>query len=467
MLRAWFGQLRSPRTSASRPSQRRASVRPRLEALEDRFLPSTATLVFQGSTIGTYSTIGQALTHAAPLATSSSSPATINLNGTFTEQVAVTTSFIILQKASGATTATIQAPANLTGSMDIVDVNGVTGVTISGLAIQGPSMNLKAGIQVENGGSATISSNTITNIREADNNRSGNQSGIGVLIGGDTNGVFTPATANITGNAITTYQKGGIIVENTGSSATVSSNNVTGLGRTNGIAQNGIEVGFGATATVSSNTVSANIYGKASLTGFAAADILLYQPGNGTTVSNNIVTSTDVGIWALDANSATISNNSVSGFDFFGIALDIVSTGCSNVTVSNNSVQNSTGPAPGIILFNATGCTLSNNSVNHTGIGIWLAGGDTNDIIKQNTVQTNSLYGVLVADFDSTKPNNVGTTSTSSGNTFSQNTITGNNTSGQTGVFDATDLSHGSGTAGTADTWSNDTIGTSNPHGLH
>jgi parallel beta-helix repeat protein len=307
----------------------------------------------------------------------------------------------------------------------------------------------------------TITGNTIGNIREKDSIKSGTQVGIGVLVGGDTGGVITAGSATVSNNTITGYQKGGIVVENSGSSGTVSNNTVRGAGKTNALAENGIEVGFGATATVSNNSVSKNIYGLASTTGYEAADILLYQPGTGTTVSNNNLTQCDVGIWALDAASGTISNNNVSGFDFEGIDLDIVSTGCSKMVVSNNSVSNSNGAADGIIMFNATSCTISNNSVSNVGEnGLWLAGGDTSNTISNNAVTNSAVDGFLVADYNGAQPNGVGTTSTSSGNTFSNNSGTGS------GTWDALDVSKGSGTAGTANTWKGNAFKKKNPGGL-
>jgi parallel beta-helix repeat protein len=430
--------------------------RPQLEGLEDRLVMSTI-IVDPTPGMGNYTTIGVAVANANP-------GDVIDIDtATYTEQVVVSKN-LTLQTTPGHSNATIKAPSALSGSLAIVDFTG-TGVTSAGLLnlnIQGPSSSLKAGVNVEQGASGvTISGDAISNIQDANNLKFGNQTGIGILIGGNTGGVFTSGTATIQNNTITTYQKGGIVVENTGSNATITGNTVTGAGKTNQIAQNGIEVGFGATASVTNNTISGNIYGKLSVTGFAAADILLYQPGAGTTASNNNCTSCDVAIWALDASSPTISNNSISGFDFEGIDLDIVSTGCSNATVTNNTISNSSGAADGIILFNATGCKIKQNNVSNCGEnGIWLAGGDTSNTIGANTVTKCGGDGIVVADFDNTKNNGIGTTSTSSGNSFSGNSASGS------GSFDAQDVSKGSGTAGTADTWSGDTFGTKSPNGL-
>lgn len=236
---------------------------------------------------------------------------------------------------------------------------------------------------------------------------------------------------------------------------------IKGAGVNNAIASNGIEVGFGATATVTNNDVSDNIYGLSSTTGYEAADILLYQPGDGTTVNGNTVTNSDVGIWAIDANNGSISNNSVKSFNYDGIVLDIASTGCASEKVNNNAINGGgNGTNAGMMLFNATSCTINNNSVSNCGEGIWLAGGDTSNTINGNAVSNSAIDGIVVADYDSTQSTGIGTTSTSSGNTLKNNVASGS------GSWDALNVSTGSGTAGTANTWKNNTFKKEDPSGL-
>jgi parallel beta-helix repeat protein len=444
-------------TPRRRGVYRPADYRPQLEGLEDRLVMSTI-VVDPTPGKGNYTTIQAAVNAASP-------GDVINIDtATYQEQVVVSKN-LTLETTPGQARATIQAPtaAPLTGSLDIVDFTGstVTGAKLQNLNIQGPAPDLKAGVNVEQGATGvTITGNTISAIKDKNNIKLGDQTGVGILIGGNTGGVYTAGGATVSSNTVSDYQKCGIVINYAGSSASVSGNTVTGTGKTNALAQNGIQVGFGATATVSGNTVSGNIYGFASPTTYEAADILLYQPGSGTSASGNTVSSCDVGIWALDAAGATIANNNVSGFGYAGIALDVVSTGCSNVTVNNNSVHDSNGPNAGIIMFNATGCTITNNTISACGDGIWLAAGDTNNRINANTISTSSVDGIVIADYDPTKTNGIGTTSTSSGNTISSNKATGS------GSLDALDVSTGSGTAGTANTWSGNTFKTKSPGGL-
>src|SRR5262249_10554824 len=144
-----------------------------------------------------------------------------------------------------------------------VDINGATGIVLSGFTITGPGhgqfRDLKSGVFVEGGGSATIQNNTITSIQ--DNVFNGGQEGTAIRVGRSSgSGTATTGTATILNNNISGYQKDGIDVTNTGSSATVSSNIITGAGPTNVVAQNGIEFSLGARGTATNNTVSNNVF---------------------------------------------------------------------------------------------------------------------------------------------------------------------------------------------------------------
>ena len=72
-------------------------------------------------------------------------------------------------------------------------------------------------------------------------------------------GNFPNKAVTITGNTVTDYQKGGVIV-NGSVAAIIRNNTAVGAGPVNYIAQNGIQVGFGATATVRTNSSSMNNY---------------------------------------------------------------------------------------------------------------------------------------------------------------------------------------------------------------
>lgn len=120
----------------------------------------------------------------------------------------------------------------------------------------------------------------------------GSQHGVGILY-------INGASGLIDGNSVYQYQKGGIVVTGTGTTATVTNNDVRGLGPVDFIAQNGIQVSRGAVATVRGNTISDNFYtghvgvgpnpGGQNPPGweYFSAGLLLFQAGDGTKASNN------------------------------------------------------------------------------------------------------------------------------------------------------------------------------------
>jgi parallel beta-helix repeat protein len=461
-----FRKNRAPLTKKKPARRHGASLQ--LELLEGRVVPATLKV---GAT-ETYHTIQAAVNAAA----SSNTANTILIDpGTYAEQVTIpstitTTNSLVINAANTSNKPTVKPTSTLTGSMAIFDVNGAKGVTIENLVIDGGGTSSAwFGVFVEGAGSATITLNTIQNV--AATASTGGDTGFGIRVGRSSRSgqLATTGTATITSNTITGYGKGGIDVANTGSSATVTSNTVTGAGHkvSDNInqVQNGIEIDDGATGTVSNNTVSKNGSAK---TGFGSAGILLYQPGSSVTVSNNNLSSNDVGIWVFDAASPTVSNNSITSSTIYGIAFDSAGgSGVTGATVSNNNSNNNLGE--GMDIANTSGSNFSNNHTDNNGkSGFVLSNNTKNNTIKQNNSTGNALWGFLVADADLNNPNYFTylNTSTASGNTISQNTYTGNNTSKTTGVYDAEDRSTGSGTAGTANTWSSNTLGTKKPSGL-
>jgi parallel beta-helix repeat protein len=276
------------------------------------------------------------------------------------------------------------------------------------------------GIRVDAGGSAAITHNHITHIH--DSPLSGIQTGIGILVGRFAEGQTGSAT--ISHNVIDDYQKAGIVVDNSGSSATIDHNTVVGVGPTPLIAQNGIQVSRGANAQVDHNDVSGNLYAPQTT---VSTGILLFNPGT-VAVGHNTVHANDVGIYA----------QSLVGFPGYGLA---------KVVLDHNEVPGST--FDGIDLDGITGAVVSHNQVSNStqGNGIALFDNSTGNTLDHNESDNNGNDGIFVE-------------AGSTGNTFSHNRMNGN------GNFDAEDLSTGSGTAGTGNTWDHNQGSTSSPPGL-
>ena len=107
------------------------------------------------------------------------------------------------------------------------------------------------------GASGTISGNHVLDINQG---ASGCQEGNAIEVRNapfDTTGPDT--TVSITGNVVDGYQKTGILV-NGSVQATVTGNDVSGLGPVPYIAQNGVQISRGATATVDTNRIADNWY---------------------------------------------------------------------------------------------------------------------------------------------------------------------------------------------------------------
>src|SRR5712692_4595491 len=120
----------------------------------------------------------------------------------------------------------------------------------------------------------------------------GTQHGVGVYF---TNG----GSGAVDGNRVSAYQKGGIVVNGAGTTATVTNNTVSGLGPVVFIAQNGIQVSRGAVAAVRGNSISDNFYtgevgvgpnpGGQNPEGweYFSTGLLLFEAGAGTKTADN------------------------------------------------------------------------------------------------------------------------------------------------------------------------------------
>jgi hypothetical protein len=229
-----------------------------------------------------------------------------------------------------------QIGGNVTGTLDATGCNigvyydnthtgNVTGGTIFGADSFGVAVNGDVGAV-----SVNVTNSTIYDIGVPNDGTQRGQAIYYRAFGGT-------ASGTISGNTVSSYQKNGITI-NGAVSATITKNHVTGRGRIDYIAQNGIQVGYGAKATVSGNTVSDNAYTGPNAT--SAGGILVvggacFGAGLAYTVgldiSKNTLTSNDVGVWLFngDANCnapTTKTNNGVK-----------------NNTISNILVTNTTG----------------------------------------------------------------------------------------------------------------------------
>jgi parallel beta-helix repeat protein len=348
--------------------------------------PVNAATLTVGCSGSSYPTVQAAVTAANPGDTILVCP------GTYTEQVTIPAGKNNLTLRSRTPLAAIiKAPTLMLTPKAIVRVNGARNVSILAFTITGPGSgpcdSLEYGVRVDNGGSAAIRDNHITEIR--DNPFGGCQNGIGIQVGRASEA--QTGSARIEGNFIEKYQKGGIVVSNTGSQADIEENLVKGVGPTGLIAQNGIQISGGARANVEENEVSDNIYTPQT---FVSTGILLFESG-AVSVEENKVKRNDVNIYAFHTANPIITENKVSDGTFDGIDL---TDGTSGAIVSHNRARN--------------------NAFD----GIFIDAASTNNTITHNTLLGNGVFDA--------EDQSVGTRSCGTANTWEHNRCDTDNKSG-------------------------------------
>jgi hypothetical protein len=237
--------------------------------------------------------------------------------GTYTEQV------VIPQRLSGLTLSGSSKGAvikntsgNPSQSKAIVEVAGAHDITITGFTIEGPCIYhgvgcIGYGVEVDDGGSATVDSNDILDIR--DDPLSGNQNGWAI---GAIGGSFT-ATSNL----IEGYQKAGIKMTGKGTVDVITGNTIVGAGDIGTIGQNGITISSGASATVSENNVSKNGFTG---TSNSVAGIIDNGSTGDVTIENNTLSDNENNIWVygVDATPKVIVRGNTSFRGKVGIIVE-------------------------------------------------------------------------------------------------------------------------------------------------
>lgn len=240
--------------------------------------------------------------------------------------------------------AVIKAPPAMLNPKAIVRVNGAQDVTIRHFTITGPGDggcdSIRYGVRVDNGGSALIADNHITEVRDLLDTGalSGCQNGIAVDIGRVfDNGV---GSGTVVHNLIDKYQKGGVLVSNAGSSGEVAYNEVTGT-PSQTIAQNGIQVSAGAEGNIHHNKVSLNFYGP---TGTEATGILLIAEPGTTRVHHNDVFLNEGGISLCDVFSTgevSYNNSRQNSYGIYAYGPVSECTTSNNLIAYNKAYENS------------------------------------------------------------------------------------------------------------------------------
>jgi len=312
-------------------------------------------------------------------------------NGIYAEQLSINKSLDIdadsgafLVPASIQQNATSLATGNAIAAA--VLVSGATNVSISGLTVDGINNGITEcaprliGVYFQNSSGslrhAAIRNFTLGAALNAC------QSGTGVFVesgGGQTSDV------EISDCSIHDYQKNGITANESGTTAKIHNNVVTGIGPTPGAAQNGIQIGFSAGGAIRENVVANNVWSPCTAVASCVAvatDILVTHSDN-VRVTDNTAGISQVGIF-VDGNNAEVRNNKVFAASVFE---NIRLQGNGN-RAAENTVFNG-GDAD--IYVQGNNNSVVRNSISEAPIGILEAMGSAD-----NQFAGNSFFNVSV-----------------------------------------------------------------------
>ena len=303
--------------------------------------------------------------------------------GTYNEQIVVSKNLTIT--GAGASSTSLVTPASpatetITGASEpvyaMLTVSNAATVNVSGLALNGVARSCYDdyyGVVVVGGATLNLSNSTVEGA--TDTPIDGCQGGVDIRVGSAAWSQVGHATINNV--TVSNYDKGGIVISNTGSTGTVSNSTVTGVGATSAIAQNGIQISSGAVGTVTGNTVTGDECNDSS--GGCGADpindtqsvgILLYDAGNGTQVTNNTMSNNDMGLYSssYSGGTMTVSGNSITNNRYVGVQMEQATTNFTGNTVSGSpygvmavSYDGNTG---------ATSATIKSNLITGNGTGL-------------------------------------------------------------------------------------------------
>lgn len=269
---------------------------------------------------GAYAELGSSITvTVAPAVGGAVSGDTVHIfPATYTEQVFVVGKELTIDGVDPDST-TIVAP----NTADLVTCYTTSGPNLPVVcAIDGADMTLQ-NLTVDGNGQgngirllgvgihqsdATVRNTVVTRVRATP--FSGAQNGLAILATSGDDG--NPYSIVLEDNTISDFQKGGIVIDGTGITATVDGNTVIGAGPVDETAQNGIQISRGTGGTVSNNIVSGFSFDPIdnSRDFFDASGILLFNAAN-TVVDGNMISACEGCLLAADT-PATIQNNTIT-----------------------------------------------------------------------------------------------------------------------------------------------------------
>jgi nitrous oxidase accessory protein NosD len=194
--------------------------------------------------------------------------------------------------------------------------------------------------------------------------------------------IDNPGGANLNvrvgSNSVWDYQKNGITVNDTGTTAEIVRNVVTGIGPTGGAAQNGVQVGFGATGSIRLNNISGNVWSPCvSPTDCStnATGILVFD-SNSVEIHENVLTGNQIGAF-IGGDDSRIELNEVADSPVL-IGVAVVGN---DDRVLRNIVSHADQAG---VYIQGDGNRVRENEITDAGIGVLKISGSTGTVINGN-----------------------------------------------------------------------------------
>jgi parallel beta-helix repeat protein len=304
--------------------------------------------------------------------------------GIYVEQVAIRKPLTI-DADNGAILMPSTMQANTTSLFDAAPiatallVADTTGVSISGLTVDGANSGISQcapdliGISFQNA-SGELERIAVRNFKLTAS-LNGCQSGTGIFVQSGNGGVSKVEIEHCT---VHDFQKNGITADEKGTVTIIRRNVVTGVGPTNGAAQNGVQIGFGATGSILGNVVTNNVWAPCTAvsTCTAVATNILVTQSDDVEISGNTAGISQANIF-VHGNDAEIERNET----FASVVFDGIRLEGDQSRVRENHVFN--GAESGIFL-SGNNNVVTDNVVTEAAIGILKEIGSSGNIIRGN-----------------------------------------------------------------------------------
>ena len=305
-------------------------------------------------------------------------------SGIYVEQVAIRKALdinadngaILMPTAMQANTTSLFDAAPIATALLVADA---TGVTISGLTVDGINNGISQcapdliGISFQNA-SGELDRIAVRNFKLAES-LNACQSGTGIFVQSGSGGVSNVEIDHCT---VHDFQKNGITADEVGTVAVIRRNVVTGIGSTNGAAQNGVQIGFGAGGAIVDNVVTNNVWAPCTAvnTCTAVATNILVTQSDGVEVSGNTAGISQVNIFVHGNNALINRNKTFATIVFDGIRLQ----GDQSRARQNQALN---GSESGIFL-SGNNNLIAENTISDSAVGVLKETGSSGNIILGN-----------------------------------------------------------------------------------